>query len=74
VQVDPGFGFQFLVCRDTADVIEMGVRQRDCLKRQTAAFKGFNNPFGLVARIDADGLFGCFAGDDASVLLKRSDG
>ena len=74
MQVDPGVGFQPLQRRYAADMIEVSVRDGDRLQVQTQSFESFNNPLSFISGIDADGLPGGFARDDARVLLEGGYG
>jgi hypothetical protein len=55
-------------------MIHVRVRQRDGLQLKAAPSYHFDNRFGLVARINADGPAGSLAPDDARVLLKGCNG
>ena len=74
VQADLCLRLEFLERCYAPDVVEMCVRQRDCPQRQTASLEGLDDPFCLVAGIDADRLFCLFTTDDTGMLLKRGDG
>jgi hypothetical protein len=67
-------GPQFFNRGDSADVIQMRVRQSDGLKLKPVSLKRARDQFRLVARINTDGTPRLLAPDDARVLLKRSDG
>jgi hypothetical protein len=74
VQDHSGRGPQFFERRHTADVIQMGVRQRDRLKFQFLIFERGDDSCGLISRINADRPSGFLATDDARVLLKCRHG
>jgi hypothetical protein len=74
VQVNFCRRLELLECCDAADVVEMCVRKRDRLERETASFQYLDNPFCFVSRIDADGESCLFTADDPGMLLKRGDG
>ena len=74
VQADLRVRLQFFQRRDAADMIEMRVRQRDCLQLETTPLEYLDDPIRLIAGIDADRLLCFFTTDDARVLLKVGDG
>jgi hypothetical protein len=59
--------------RNAADMIEMRVREGDRLYLEIVSLECLDDPFRLVARIDADGFFGGFTANNAGVLLERGD-
>jgi hypothetical protein len=71
---DLGAGPQFFKRGDSADMIQMRVRERDGLKLKPVSLKRIRDKLSLVARINTDGATRLLAPDDARVLLKRSDG
>src|ERR1700752_2101825 len=72
MQTDLCFWLQFLQRRHTSDVVEMRMRQGNCLQRETASLELLDDSFCLVTGSDADSCFGFFTADDTSVLLKCS--
>src|SRR6185369_16249685 len=73
VQTDLCSWLQFFQCRHAAHVVEVRMRQSNRLECETASLECLNNPFGFVAGIDADRLFGFITAYDTSVLLERRD-
>src|SRR5580765_8158819 len=60
--------------RDTGDVIDMCVREKDVTNRQLLVSGNVEELRHRIARIDQHGLTRLLAGDDEAILVKRAAG